>query len=82
VTYDAATHTSGQPAVTAAHEYEHVPGRPISWFGVAITCIGFVVGGIAFVPHPTWWLFWTGTGIAVAGLFVLLFAKTFSKDWY
>jgi hypothetical protein len=74
--------TAAQPVSAAAHADEHFNGRGISWVGVAITCVGFVVGGVAMVPHPTWWLFWVGTGVAVVGLLVLLFAKTFSEDWY
>ena len=34
------------------------------------------------VPHPTWWLFWVGAGIAIVGCIITLFAKTFSEDWY
>jgi hypothetical protein len=49
---------------------------------VVIVIIGFVVGGIAMVPGPKWWLFWTGTGIAVVGLLILAFARTFDTDWY
>jgi hypothetical protein len=66
----------------AAHADEHFSGRPISWVGVVITCVGFLVGAIAFVPHLTWWLMWVGAGIAALGLLVMLFAKTFSEDWY
>jgi hypothetical protein len=71
-----------QPVVAAAHQFEHVSGRAISWVGVAITCVGFVVGGIAFVPHPTWWLFWVGAAVVIVGSLVLVFAKTFDEDWY
>ena len=63
-------------------ELPHHPGRPISWVGVAIVIIGFVVGGIAMVPGPHWPLFWVGAGIAIVGLLVLGFARTFETDWY
>jgi hypothetical protein len=68
------------PHGSADEKYHH--GRPISWVGVVIVIIGFVVGGIAMVPGPKWWLFWTGTGIAVVGLLILAFARTFDTDWY
>jgi hypothetical protein len=74
--------TAARPVVAAAHEEEHYNGKPISWVGVLITCLGFIVGGVAFIPHPVWWLFWIGVGVAVIGLLVMLFAKTFSEDWY
>jgi phosphatidylserine synthase len=70
------------PVSAATHDHEHFSGRPASWAGVAITCVGFVVGGFAFFPHMTWWLFWTGTAIAVVGCLVLALAKTFTQDWY
>lgn len=68
------------PHGSEGEKYHH--GRPVSWVGVAIVTIGFVVGGIAMVPAPRWWLFWTGTGIAVVGLLILGFARTFDTDWY
>ena len=43
---------------------------------------GEAVGGIAMVPHPTWWAFWLGAGIAIVGCLIMAFAKTFSTDWY
>ena len=71
-----------RPAGAAAHADEHFSGKPTSWVGVVITCIGFVIGGVAFFPHITWWLFWVGTGVAVVGVIWLVFAKTFTEDWY
>jgi len=64
------------------HALEHNPGRPISWVAITVIIIGFIVGGIAMVPHPTWWAFWLGVGIAVVGCIMTLFSKTFSEDWY
>ena len=68
-------------AHTAEHE-EHNPGRPISWVSISIIIVGFVVGGVAFVPHPTWWLVYVGGAIAIVGCIMTAFAKTFSQDWY
>jgi hypothetical protein len=63
-----------------AHAGHH--GRPVSWVAVTIITIGFVVGGIAMVPGPRWWLFWTGVAIAVVGCIVAAIAHTFDNDWY
>ena len=56
-------------------------GRPVSWVAVTIITIGFIVGGVGMVPHPTWWLFWTGAAIALVGFGVGAVAKM-SEDWY
>jgi hypothetical protein len=61
---------------------EHNPGRPISWIGVAIVTVGFVVGGVAMIPGMRWWQFWLGVGIAVVGCLILAVARTFDTDWY
>jgi len=42
-------------------------GRAGSWLAVVVIWIGFGVGGVALVPHPKWWMFWTGAGIVVVG---------------
>jgi hypothetical protein len=57
-------------------------GRPISWVAVTIVIAGFLVGGIAMVPHPHWVVFWAGAGIAVVGLIIAAAARTFNTDWY
>ena len=70
---------------TLAHgtpHMEHNPGRPMSWVGVSIVIVGFVIGGIAFIPHPIWWLIWLGAGVAVVGCLMLAFTKTMNEDWY
>jgi hypothetical protein len=66
----------------APHAAGHNSGRPISWVGTSIVIVGFVVGGIAFVPAPHWIPFWIGAGVAIVGLLVLLFSKAMSTDWY
>jgi hypothetical protein len=74
---DAVTLLPGIP-----HAEAHNPGRPISWLGTSITILGFVIGGIAFVPGPHWTIFWIGAAVAIIGCLILLFAKTMSEDWY
>ncbi len=73
------TGTAGALAHVGAESHHH--GKPMSWVAVAIITVGFVIGGIGMVPHPTWWLFWLGAGIAIVGCIMTLFAKTFD-DWY
>jgi len=68
-----------QTGVSYAHEAHH--GRPASWVAVSIIIIGFVVGGIAMVPSPKWWLFWTGAGIVVIGG-IMAAAAHILDDWY
>ncbi len=43
--------------------------------------IGFIIGGLAFSSPPTWWLVYTGGGIALLGFIVAGFARM-SEDWY
>ncbi len=66
-------------AAALAHESFH--GRPVSWAAVTIIVIGFVIGGFAMVPTPTWWLFWTAAAITAVGLGVGAAAKI-TEDWY
>ena len=66
-------------AAALAHDSFH--GRPVSWVAVTIITIGFIIGGFAMVPTPTWWLFWTAAGIAVVGLGIGALAKV-TEDWY
>ncbi len=56
-------------------------GRRSSWIAVAIVIIGFIVGGVAMIPHPRWWLFWVGTGIVVIGAILATVTRIFD-DWY
>jgi hypothetical protein len=70
---------TGGTLAHVAPEAHH--GKPISWVAVTVIIVGFIVGGVAMVPHPTWWLFWLGAGIAAVGCIMTLFAKIFD-DWY
>ena len=69
-------------ALGRGEHLEHNPGSRKSWVAIAVITVGFIVGGIAMVPHPTWWAFWLGAGIALVGCIMTLFAKTFTTDWY
>ena len=64
-----------------SHEHEAHHGRPASWVAVSIIIVGFIVGGVAMVPHPKWWLFWAGAGIVVIGGIMAL-ASHILDDWY
>lgn len=72
------------PTGTLAHGggEAHHHGKPLSWVSVTVIIVGFLIGGVAMVPRPTWWAFWLGTGIALVGCIMTLFARTFSDDWY
>lgn len=72
-------------AGTLAHGTPHTghnPGRPVSWVAVGIVILGFIIGGIAFVPHPTWWAFWVGAGVAAIGIIMLALTNAVNEDWY
>jgi hypothetical protein len=56
-------------------------GRAVSWFAVSVIMVAFLAGGLALVFGPTWWLFWTGLGLAVVGTLVALATGIFD-DWY
>jgi hypothetical protein len=68
-----------QTGVSDVHEAHH--GRRASWVATSIIIIGFIVGGAAMVPHPIWWLFWTGAGIVVIGSLYAAAVHIFD-DWY
>ena len=56
-------------------------GRAVSWFAASLIMVAFLVGGLALVFGPTWWLFWAALGLAVVG--ALLAASTgIFDDWY
>ena len=56
-------------------------GRPVSWVAVTLIMIGFVVGGLALIFGPTWWLFWASLGLAAVGGLLALATNIF-EDWY
>jgi hypothetical protein len=81
---DAAGNTGahGLDALTGeSYGHEEYHGRPASWVASVIIIVGFIVGGIAMVPHPRWWLFWTSAGIVVIGSIYAAAIKIFD-DWY
>jgi hypothetical protein len=61
--------------------YEPFHGRPVSWVAVSIIMVGFLIGGLALVFGPTWWLFWTGLGLVVVGSLLAASTNIF-EDWY
>jgi hypothetical protein len=56
-------------------------GRPVSWVAVSLIMVAFLVGGLALVFGPTWWLFWAALGLAVVGGLLAL-ATGITDDWY
>jgi len=64
-----------------SYGHEEYNGRPASWVAVSVIIVGFIVGGVAMVPSPKWWLFWTGAGIVVIGC-IMAAAAHILDDWY
>ena len=56
-------------------------GRTISWVAVSLIMAAFLVGGLALVFGPLWWLFWASLGLAVVGLLMSAGIGIFD-DWY
>ena len=56
-------------------------GRPVSWVAVSIIMAAFLIGGLGLVFGPTWWVFWTGIGLAAVGGLLALSTDIFA-DWY
>jgi hypothetical protein len=56
-------------------------GRAVSWFAVSLIMVAFLIGGLALVFGPTWWLFWASVGLAVVGALTALSVGIFD-DWY
>ena len=67
--------TAGGPVGEPFH------GRPVSWVSVAIVMLGFLIGGLALVFGPMWWLFWVGVTLAAVGGLLALSTGIFN-DWY
>ena len=67
---------TGLPQVHASHH-----GRAASWLAVSIIVTGFIIGGIALIVGPTWWLFWVSAGIVVIGGIFAVGARILD-DWY
>ena len=56
-------------------------GRTVSWVAVSIIMAAVLVGGLALVVGPTWWLFWVALGAAALGALLALGTGIFD-DWY
>jgi len=56
-------------------------GRAVSWVAVSLIMVAFLVGGLALIFGPTWWLFWASLGLAVVGLLLAMGTGIFD-DWY
>ena len=56
-------------------------GRPVSWVAVSLIMVAFLVGGLALIFGPTWWLFWASAGLAAVGGLLALATHIFD-DWY
>jgi hypothetical protein len=56
-------------------------GRTVSWVAVSLIMVAFLVGGLALVFGPIWWLFWAALGLAVVGLLMCAGIGIFD-DWY
>jgi hypothetical protein len=48
---------------------------------VSLIMVAFLVGGLALVLGPTWWLFWASLGLAIVGLLMCAGIGIFD-DWY
>lgn len=56
-------------------------GRTVSWVAVSLVMVAFLIGGLALVFGPTWWLFWASLGLAAVGALLALGTGIFD-DWY
>ena len=56
-------------------------GRTVSWVAVSLIMAAFLVGGLALVFGPIWWLFCASLGLAVVGLLMSAGIGIFD-DWY
>jgi hypothetical protein len=67
--------STGGPATVTHH------GRPVSWVAVSLIMAAFLIGGLALIFGPIWWLFWAALGLAVVGGLLALATNIFD-DWY
>jgi hypothetical protein len=56
-------------------------GRTVSWVAVSLIMAAFVIGGLALVLGPLWWLFWVSIALAVVGALLAL-GTGIMDDWY
>jgi len=56
-------------------------GRTVSWVAVSLVMVAFLIGGLALVFGPTWWLFWAALGLAAVGALLAVGTGIFD-DWY
>lgn len=56
-------------------------GRAVSWAAVIAITVAFIVGGLALVFGPTWWLFWASAALAAVGGLIAMATNIF-EDWY
>jgi hypothetical protein len=64
-----------------AVDFPSFHGRAISWIAVTVIMVAFLIGGLALVFGPTWWLFWASLGLAAIGFLMALGCRIFD-DWY
>jgi hypothetical protein len=76
---EAAPFVSQVPGTAVSFPSFH--GRTVSWVAVSLIMVAFLVGGLALVFGPTWWLFWAALGLAVVGLLLAMGTSIF-EDWY
>jgi hypothetical protein len=67
--------SAGGPATVSHH------GRPVSWVAVSLIMVAFLIGGLALIFGPIWWLFWVAAGLAAVGGLLALATHIFD-DWY
>ncbi|HXZ65366.1 MAG TPA: hypothetical protein VEH05_11565 [Streptosporangiaceae bacterium] len=65
---------------TAVH-FPSFHGRTVSWVAVSLIMVAFLLGGLALIFGPIWWLFWVAFGLAVVGVLMALATGIFD-DWY
>ena len=56
-------------------------GRTVSWVAVSLIMVAVLIGGLALVFGPTWWLFWASLGLAAIG-FLMSAGIGIFDDWY